>query len=160
LLLSVCEPPNWQVSRSRLFRTQIRTCRFRAPPGRRSRYLSFRLTIVGLKLILKSGLKYLFHACLNRSQVTMSNSDFAVRQVQERARKRTMQAKERLAVTHCTYVIERDYPTTPERVFTALSDPALKQRWFAGGEGSAFEEFEMDFRVGGTERTVRRFKED
>ena len=71
-----------------------------------------------------------------------------------------MQAKERLAVTHCTYVIERDYPTTPERVFAALSDPALKQRWFAGGEGSAFEEFDMDFRVGGTERTVRRFKED
>ena len=56
------------------------------------------------------------------------------------------------AVTHTTFVIERHYPTTPERVFAAFSDPAKKRRWFAEGEGFKVEEFEMDFRVGGSER--------
>ena len=59
-------------------------------------------------------------------------------------------------VTHGTFVIERSYATTPERVFAAFADPAKKRRWFCGGEGSEMEEFEMDFRVGGTERTMRR----
>jgi uncharacterized protein YndB with AHSA1/START domain len=62
------------------------------------------------------------------------------------------------SVIHSTFVIERSYPTTPERVFAALADPAKKQRWFADGETHDVEEFEMDFRVGGTERTRYRFK--
>jgi uncharacterized protein YndB with AHSA1/START domain len=62
------------------------------------------------------------------------------------------------AVVHSTFVIERNFPVPPERVFAALSDPAKKRRWFAEGEGSTTESFEMDFRVGGTERTVRRAK--
>jgi uncharacterized protein YndB with AHSA1/START domain len=65
---------------------------------------------------------------------------------------------EKRAVTHSTFVIERSYRTTPERVFAALADPSKKRRWFAEGESSAVEEFEMDFRVGGNERTLRRFK--
>ncbi len=70
-----------------------------------------------------------------------------------------MKAMEKQAVTHHTYVIERSYPTTPERVFAAFSDPAKKRRWYAaGGSSSDVEEFEMDFRVGGNERTLRRFK--
>jgi hypothetical protein len=44
--------------------------------------------------------------------------------------------KER-SVTHATFVIERSYPTTPERAFAA-------------------ETFEMDFRVGGSDRSTFR----
>src|SRR5258708_15534922 len=69
-----------------------------------------------------------------------------------------MKAMEKQSVTHHTYVIERSYPTTPERVFAAFSDPAKKRRWDATGGNCEVEEFEMDFRVGGNERTVRRFK--
>ena len=65
--------------------------------------------------------------------------------------------KER-SVIHSTFVIERSYPTTPQRVFGAFSEPAKKRRWFAEGEESEIEEFEMDFRVGGRERTRYRFK--
>jgi len=64
------------------------------------------------------------------------------------------------SVTHGTFVIERTYPTTPERVFAAFSDPAKKRRWFADSDTAASEVFEMDFRVGGKERTRRRMKED
>lgn len=62
------------------------------------------------------------------------------------------------SVTHCTFVIERSYPTTPERVFAAFADPGKKRRWFGEGEGRDVEEFAMDFRVGGSERARYRFK--
>jgi uncharacterized protein YndB with AHSA1/START domain len=62
------------------------------------------------------------------------------------------------SVIHSTYVIERSYPATPQHVFAAFSDPAKKRRWFAEGESSTLEEFEMDFRVGGNERVCFRLK--
>jgi uncharacterized protein YndB with AHSA1/START domain len=64
-----------------------------------------------------------------------------------------MNIMEKLSVTHSTFVIERSYPTTPERVFAAFADPAKKRRWFAESDGFAFREFEMDFRVGGSEHS-------
>jgi uncharacterized protein YndB with AHSA1/START domain len=63
---------------------------------------------------------------------------------------------EKLSVTHSTFVIERSYPVSPERVFAAFADPAKKRRWFAESDGQPVREFEMDFRVGGTEHS--RFK--
>jgi uncharacterized protein YndB with AHSA1/START domain len=65
--------------------------------------------------------------------------------------------KER-SVTHSTFVIERTYPTPPQRVFAAFSDPAKKRRWFAEGEGFEMEEFQMDFCAGGRERVRFRSK--
>jgi uncharacterized protein YndB with AHSA1/START domain len=49
---------------------------------------------------------------------------------------------------HATFVVERSYDASPERVFAAWSDPAAKLVWFGDSEG----EFELDFREGGRER--------
>ena len=61
-------------------------------------------------------------------------------------------------ITHSTFVIERSFARTPDRVFAALADPAKKRRWFAEEKGLALEEFKMDFRVGGTELARYRFQ--
>ena len=63
------------------------------------------------------------------------------------------------SVVHRTFVIERSYPVTPERVFTAFADPAKKRRWFIEGASHEVEHFEMDFRAGGRECARFRFKE-
>jgi uncharacterized protein YndB with AHSA1/START domain len=52
------------------------------------------------------------------------------------------------SVEHATFVVERAYDASPDRVFAAWSDPRAKARWFDGSEG----EVEFDFRVGGRER--------
>jgi uncharacterized protein YndB with AHSA1/START domain len=58
---------------------------------------------------------------------------------------------------HNTFVIERSYPHSPERIFAALSQPSHKRQWYAEGDHD-IEQFEMDFRVGGTERFGYRFR--
>lgn len=62
------------------------------------------------------------------------------------------------SVIHSTFVIERSYAATPERVFAAFADPTRKRRWFVEGDHHDVEHFEMDFRVGGKERVRSRFK--
>ena len=62
------------------------------------------------------------------------------------------------AVTHSTFVVERDYPQSPDRVFAAFAQPARKRRWYAEGDHE-IQEYEMEFRVGGNERLHYRFKE-
>jgi uncharacterized protein YndB with AHSA1/START domain len=59
---------------------------------------------------------------------------------------------------HNTFVIERNYPHKPDRVFAAFAQPARKRLWYAEGDHD-IQEFEMDFRVGGSERFHYRFRE-
>jgi len=65
--------------------------------------------------------------------------------------------KER-SVVHATFVIEKKYPASTERAFAAFADPKKKRRWYGEGDESTLEQFDMDFRVGGKDRTVRRAK--
>jgi uncharacterized protein YndB with AHSA1/START domain len=49
---------------------------------------------------------------------------------------------------HDTFVLERTYPHGRDRVFAALSDPALRERWYSAGRNH-FDRFDMAFTVGG-----------
>ena len=60
---------------------------------------------------------------------------------------------------HSTFVIERSYPKPVANVFAAFADAAKKRRWFGEGDHHDIEEFEMYFRVGGSERARYRFRE-
>lgn len=62
------------------------------------------------------------------------------------------------AVIHSTFVVEHSYPQAPDRVFAAFAQPARKRRWYAEGDHE-IQEYEMEFRVGGSERLHYRFKE-
>jgi len=57
------------------------------------------------------------------------------------------------SVEHATFAVERVFAATPARVFAAWADPALKARWFGPPEGWETSGVELDFRVGGHERT-------
>ncbi len=70
-----------------------------------------------------------------------------------------MKTMEEQSVIHSTFVIERSYPATPERVFAAFADPTKKRRWFVEGDHHDVEHYEMDFRVRGKEGSRFRFKE-
>jgi uncharacterized protein YndB with AHSA1/START domain len=70
-----------------------------------------------------------------------------------------MKIMEERCVIHNTFVLERSYRATPERVYAAFADPAKKRRWFAQGDHTDVEHYELDFRVGGVERARYRFKE-
>jgi uncharacterized protein YndB with AHSA1/START domain len=54
------------------------------------------------------------------------------------------------STTQATFVIERTYAASPERVWSAWADPRRKLEWFGPKELKG--EHELDFRVGGHER--------
>lgn len=57
-----------------------------------------------------------------------------------------------MPAVHDTFVLQRTYPRTVDKVFAALSEADKKRRWFAAPSGDG--QFEMDFQVGGQERNV------
>ena len=61
------------------------------------------------------------------------------------------------ATIHNTSVLEHNYPQPPASVYAAFAQPARKRRWYAEGDHE-IQEFEMDFRTGGSERHRYRFK--
>lgn len=60
-------------------------------------------------------------------------------------------------VTHASFVIDRHFEASPAQVFAAFKDPEKKRRWFAEGDGFAIDEYTLDFRIGGSERSRFRF---
>ena len=67
---------------------------------------------------------------------------------------------EEQTVIHSTFVIERSFARSPERVFSAFADATKKRRWYAERETNAVEDYESDFRVGGAERLRYRMGKD
>jgi len=62
----------------------------------------------------------------------------------------TDQAAVERSTTQSTFVIERTYEASPERVWGAWADPEQKLAWFGPKELKG--EHELEFRVGGHER--------
>jgi uncharacterized protein YndB with AHSA1/START domain len=62
-----------------------------------------------------------------------------------------METMQQPTVNHSSFTLERSFPATPDRVFSAFSDPAKKIRWHADGRNSEILAFEVDFRVGGAD---------
>jgi uncharacterized protein YndB with AHSA1/START domain len=60
--------------------------------------------------------------------------------------------------THDSFTIERTYPASHQRVFSAFANQETKLRWFAEGEGWEVDEFTVDFREGGRELARFQFK--
>ncbi|HEX6685445.1 MAG TPA: SRPBCC family protein [Candidatus Limnocylindrales bacterium] len=56
-----------------------------------------------------------------------------------------------MSVTHDTFVLERIYDASLERVFAAWSDPKAKAQWFVGPDDWEQSDYDLDFRVGGRE---------
>lgn len=62
-------------------------------------------------------------------------------------------------IHHGTFTIERAYKAPQTLVFHAFEDIAAKQRWFVQSDDEKWqiESFEMDFRVGGFEKSRFRY---
>jgi uncharacterized protein YndB with AHSA1/START domain len=54
------------------------------------------------------------------------------------------------SVNHSTFVVERTFDASPQRVFAAWADPEAKVRWF-GNPDQGVAEYQLDFQVGGRE---------
>jgi uncharacterized protein YndB with AHSA1/START domain len=55
------------------------------------------------------------------------------------------------STVHATFVIERTYPATPERVWQAFADPKAKARWFVAPAEWEQSRGKTEFKVGGKE---------
>ena len=55
------------------------------------------------------------------------------------------------STVHATFVIERTYPATPERVYQAFADSKAKARWFSAPTEWEQSRGKMEFKVGGKE---------
>jgi uncharacterized protein YndB with AHSA1/START domain len=63
------------------------------------------------------------------------------------------------SAVHATFQLERSFEAPVARVWRALTDPAAKQKWFAGTPGSwELLERQMDVRPGGRERLKGRWE--
>ena len=56
-------------------------------------------------------------------------------------------------VVHETIVVERRFETPPSRIFAAWADPALRKQWDVPSKEWEVIQLDMDFRVGGYERS-------
>ena len=56
-------------------------------------------------------------------------------------------------VKHDTIVVERNFKSSPERVFAAWADPNAHGLWKVPSDDWELADFENDFRVGGRERS-------
>lgn len=54
------------------------------------------------------------------------------------------------SVNHSTFVVERTFDASPQRMFAAWADPEAKARWF-GNPDQGVAEYQLDFQVGGRE---------
>lgn len=63
----------------------------------------------------------------------------------------TQQAAGERSTHHATFVIERAFDASPQRVFNAWANPAAKARWFGPPEKP---DYSLDFRVGGSEHFI------
>jgi uncharacterized protein YndB with AHSA1/START domain len=59
---------------------------------------------------------------------------------------------ENQTAVHGTFVIERSFAVTPDKVFDAFANSDKKRRWFFESERHKLESHALDFRVGGKER--------
>jgi uncharacterized protein YndB with AHSA1/START domain len=55
------------------------------------------------------------------------------------------------STVHATFTIERQFSASVERVFKAWSDADKKRRWFACHDDWSTVDYQLDFRVDGTE---------
>jgi uncharacterized protein YndB with AHSA1/START domain len=60
-----------------------------------------------------------------------------------------------MSIRQHDFTIERRFRQTPAQAFRAFADPELKRRWFGVPEGWTDAEWELDFRVGGSEVSGR-----
>lgn len=63
-------------------------------------------------------------------------------------------------IVHDTFVIERTYPVSPERVFAAFAEDSVKRRWFLEKGLGQVDTYENDFRIGGKETSRFHFVGD
>ena len=61
---------------------------------------------------------------------------------------------------HGQFTIQREYASSPARVYAAWADPVQKARWFVGPDDWQLIERRLDLRVGGEEVLHGRFAEN